>query len=257
MVTKNRDRTMSVPRCGVQICQSATGGRVSAPDLSVFLRSRVGGLSLPGSPFLGPGPPLPWPSFSEALGLVRASEGPAGPLTPVVASSTIGPLPGAQARHSLQGDLWGGAWGLLFPGTKDRNVILISPIHMWPQDFPTILALGKRFPGLSLLQAQGSPFHAGAAVSCSSPAPTLPWPASHVFGALLSDQEADPVFTPWCSVLWMGSKCPQHAEDQMTTPCRVHPTGPTVQGKTMGEIPQAQWALSSHFSQTVSPTSLG
>lgn len=43
----------------------------------------------------------------------------------------------------------------------------------------------------------------------------------------------------------------------MTTPCRVHPTGPTVQGKTMGETPQAQWALSSHFSQMVSPTSLG
>lgn len=121
MVTKNRDRTRSVPQCGVQICQSATGGRVSAPDLSVVLRSRVGGLSLPGSPFLGPGPLLPWPSFSEALGLVRGSEGPAGPLTPVVVSSTIGPLPGAQARQQLAGEPVGRGLGAALPWDKGQE----------------------------------------------------------------------------------------------------------------------------------------
>ena len=67
---------------------------------------------------------------------------------------------------------------LLFPGTKDRGVILTSPTHMWLQVrghkiFLSPSFWAKDFLASLLLQAQDSAFHSGTD-PCSSAAPTPP-----------------------------------------------------------------------------------
>lgn len=96
-VTKNRDRKgLFVHPCEVRICQSATGGGVTAPDLPVILRLGVGIPTLSGSPSGSLALCCLDSSFSEAH---RGCEGPTGPPRLI---GPIDPSPGVPSRQQPQ-----------------------------------------------------------------------------------------------------------------------------------------------------------
>lgn len=140
------------------------------------------------------------------------SEGPTGPPGPVAVSGPIGPRLGAQSRQQPPEDLLRRALELSWD--KDRNVILISPIHTCLQvGGLEIFTLAVRFPRISSAPSPGLPsphfpVHTGHSGPCSSPTPAHPWPTPHVFGALLSGQGAGPNLTPtvFCPVEQVGEQ---------------------------------------------------
>lgn len=205
-------RTNSVPQCGLQTWEPAT------PDLPVALRSETGIPYPVWQSFLGAWLSASLTFHSQRQRLVRAVR---AQQDSSMARAQVPHSQGAQARQQPQGDLPRRALELLFPGAKDRKVILISPTHMYLQVGSLEIFLPpslwpKDVPDSPLLQAQDSPSPHWVRRSLA-PVLSQDLPGQH--HVPLGLRSATLTLPPWCSLSASGDPLLQNG---VTLPQDIH-----------------------------------